>query len=481
MDYQVLWIIKFCGVIKFYGFIGRSTMPDTIAAIATGGAVCAVGIIRLSGPEAIAAVDRIFLAKSGIKMCDTEDRKLVYGALMGGNGAVLDLCLCTVSRGPHSYTGEDTAELHCHGSPVVLAEGMRALFGAGVRQAAAGEFTKRAFLNGRMDLSQAEAVADLIEAETAPAAQNAAGQLQGAVGGRIDAVYNALVDLSAHFFAVIDYPDEDIDDFELNNYASVLSGAETTLRNLLETVERGRVMKDGVKTAIIGRPNVGKSSLLNALVGYERAIVTPVAGTTRDTIEEKLRVGGVLLRLTDTAGIRETSDEVERLGVERARGAASGAALVVAVFDGSAPLGDDDRIVMDIAAASEKKLAVVNKSDLGTAADIGELERRLGTALIVSARTGDGVEAFARAAEKLLGGGGPVPAGEILTNQRQAEAIGQALESVGQALKALNAGVTPDAVLTEIETALAALGEVTGKTIREDIVGRIFERFCVGK
>jgi len=459
-------------------------MPDTIAAVATGGVVSAVGIIRISGPEALSAADRIFRPKSGIKMSEAEDRKLVYGSLLGADGAVLDLCLCTVSRAPNSYTGEDTVEFHCHGSPVVLAEGMRALFSIGVRQALAGEFTKRAFLNGRMDLSQAEAVIDLIEAETAAAAKNAAGQLLGAIGKTIDGVYEALVDLSAHFFAVIDYPDEDIEDFELKDYDAALQDAETTLSGLLSTLDRGRVMKDGVATAIIGRPNVGKSSLLNALVGFERAIVTPVAGTTRDTIEEKLRVGGVLLRLVDTAGIRGTADHIERLGVERALKAASSARLVVAVFDGSAPLGEDDEKVLELAATAEHRIAVINKCDLLRKIDAGAVEARLGRTVYISARTGAGLDAFAGEVDRLFGAtppDGDIPAGGFLTNLRQADAIGRALESIRASRDAFAAGATADAVLTDIETALQALGEVTGKTIREDIVGRIFERFCVGK
>jgi tRNA modification GTPase len=456
-------------------------MSDTIAAIATGGAVSAVGIIRVSGPGAVAPAESIFRPKSGIKMSEAEDRKLVYGELLGGEGQVIDLCLCTVSRAPGSYTGEDTAEFHCHGSPVVLSEGLRALFKAGARQALAGEFTKRAFLNGRMDLSQAEAVIDLIEAETVSAAKNAAGQLKGAVRRKIDGVYDALVDLSAHFFAVIDYPDEDIEAFELKNYEKVLSGAESSLRALLSTYDRGSVLKNGVRTAIIGRPNVGKSSLLNALVGFERAIVTPVAGTTRDTIEEKLRVGNVLLRLVDTAGLREAADDIERLGVERARRAAEDAALVIAVFDGSRPLSDDDRAVLDIAAGARQKIAAVNKCDLGSGAELGALRDKLGEPVFVSAHTGEGVDALAAEIERRFSGGLPVPDGELLTNGRQADALWRALASIRLSRDALTSGVTPDAVLTEIETALGALGEVTGKTAREDIVGRIFERFCVGK
>lgn len=456
-------------------------MPDTIAAIATGGVVAAVGILRISGPEAISAVDRIFHSKSGIKMKDAADRKLVLGALHNSDGDVIDHCLCTVSRAPNSYTGENTAEFHCHGSPIVLAEGLRALLACGVRQALAGEFTKRAFLNGRMDLSQAEAVIDLIEAETEPAARNAAGQLGGLLGRRADEIYTRLSDIAAHFFAVIDYPDEDIEAFTLESYQAILAEAEAALTRLLATFNRGRIMKSGVLTAIVGKPNVGKSSLLNALAGYERAIVTPVAGTTRDTIEEKVNLGDVVLRLTDTAGIREADDLVEKLGIDRALVAAESARLVLAVFDGSHPLDADDMAVLQLAMNATNKIAVINKVDLGLKLKAQEIEDRLGGVVCVSSMTGEGIDQLADMVGRLFNDGADRPAGEILTNARQADAVRRAHESIAAAQAALKAGVTPDAVLTEIETAMSALGEITGKTIREDITARIFERFCVGK
>jgi tRNA modification GTPase len=457
------------------------SMTDTIAAIATGSAVSAIGVIRISGRNAISAADSIFRSKSGIKMCETIDRKLIYGELLNIEGAVVDVCLCTVSRMPNSYTGEDTAEFHCHGSPVVLTEGLRALYKAGVRQALAGEFTKRAFLNGLLDLSQAEAVADLIDAETAPAALNAAGQLLGMLGTKVDRIYSALLNVSAHFFAVIDYPDEDIEMFELNNYRAVLADTEAALTSLLSTYSRGSIIKNGVLTAIIGKPNVGKSSLLNALLGYERAIVTPFAGTTRDTIEEKIRLGNILLRLTDTAGIREADDIVERLGIERARGAAESARLVIAVFDAGCVLDRDDRAVMQVAAGAPKHIAVINKSDLKPEINTDEVQKCLGPAYFVSALTGDGIDALADALNAMFADKTPEPVGEIITNARQADAVERALESIRQAQAALGTGMTPDAVLTEIETAMSALGEITGRTVREDISARIFERFCVGK
>lgn len=458
----------------------RGENMDTIAAIATGTSVSAIGIVRVSGPDTLALMDRVFKPSDGKLMSSHEARRLVYGSLLGKGGETLDWCLCTISRAPHSYTGEDTAELQCHGSPVVLAAALNELFGLGARQAGPGEFTKRAFLNGRMDLTQAEAVVDIIDAETALAASNAAGQLAGAVTRRTDAVYGLLTDMAAHFAAALDYPDEDIEPFELEAYASQLDGAIAALERLEESFARGRVLREGVKCALIGRPNVGKSSLMNALLGYERAIVTDIPGTTRDTIEEKVLLGGVLLRLTDTAGLRASGEEVERLGVRRALSAAQDSDLVVAVFDGSAPLSERDEETLAVAARAEKAIAVINKSDLPQSMDEKVLPENFDAVVHVSAKQGDGLDALANAVSTLF----PVPdapAGEILTNARQADAVRRALDSLRAAREAMRDGVTPDAVLTEAESAQHALGELNGRSVSDDITDRIFSRFCVGK
>lgn len=447
---------------------------DTIAAISTGSQLSGIGVIRLSGPDAIAVADRVFTPARGGPMAERPDRLLVYGTLHDAGGAVLDLCLCTVSRGPRSYTGEDTAELQCHGSPTVLRAGLEALFAAGARQAKAGEFTKRAFLNGRMDLTQAEAVIDLIHAETAEAAKNAAGQLGGAVSRKTDAVYDALRDISSHYHAVIDYPDEDIEDFYLGAYASQLADAEQTLAALLRSFDRGRVMTEGVPTAIVGRPNVGKSTLLNALLGYDRAIVTEVPGTTRDTITERVRLGGVLLRLTDTAGLRDTEDAIERMGVERSRAALDAAELALVLVDAAAGVtAEDAEILRAVKASGTPFLLLANKRDL--------TDDPVAEALAISAKTGEGLDALEEAVAKLFPAPEAAAAGEILTNTRQADAVGRALQNVRAAREAMENGMTPDAVLTETEEAMAALGELTGRTVREDVTNRIFERFCVGK
>lgn len=450
-------------------------MSDLIAAVATGPVRSAIGIIRLSGEGAVACADRVFHAKSGRKMADTASNKLIYGEIRDKSGAVLDTALCTVARAPHSYTGEDTAELQCHGSPTALGAILTELFQNGARQALPGEFTKRAFLNGKLDLTQAEAVIDLIDAETAEAAKNASGQLSGAVTRRTDAVYSDLLDIAAHFHAVVDWPDEDIEDFELQNYLGTLRSAEAALERLLNTFERGRLLRDGVRTAIVGRPNVGKSSLLNALLGFDRAIVTDVPGTTRDTVEDTCVLGGALLRLVDTAGIRESADAVERLGVERSREAMASAQLILAVLDASRPFTAEDREI-----AERASVLVLNKSDLPRCLQLPP-ELAAIPAVSLSARTGEGLAALSDAVAALLPQVPDAPAGEILTNARQAAEVAAALDSVRAALAALLAGVTPDAVLTELESALAALARLSGRALAADVTDRIFERFCVGK
>ena len=450
---------------------------DTIAAISTGSQIAAIGVLRLSGPEALPIAEAVFRPADGRPLSAHPRRAMVFGALLDEHGAPIDQILAVAFAAGHSYTGEDCVEFHCHGSPVVLQEGLRSLFAAGARQAAGGEFTTRAFLNGCMDLTEAEAVIDLIEAETADAARNAVGQLSGRLRREAEGGYDALMAVASRFYAVVDYPDEDIEDLEAADLEGTLGEAEGRLAALLSSFDRGRVLKGGVPTAIVGRPNVGKSSLLNALVGYERAIVTDIPGTTRDTVEEKVLCGGVLLRLIDTAGLRETADTVERIGVDRSRRAAEGAQLCLVVLDGSRPLTAEDEAALALAGGAPKALAVVNKADLPQKWDAAGLPL---PAVALSAKTGAGLGDLERAVAALFPAG-EAPRGQFLTNPRQAQAVERALSAVRGALEALGGGLTPDAALTDTEAALAALGELTGKTAREDLVDQIFSRFCVGK
>ncbi len=409
--------------------------------------------------------------------------ELVYGDLLDRDGQPIDRVLCTFSRGPVSYTGEDTAEFQCHGSPMVLSLGLEALFSRGARQARAGEFTRRAFLNGKLDLAQAEAVGDLLEARSREGARHAAGQLTGALSRRIGGVYSALVDVMAHFHAVLDYPDEDIDPFRMEELSHQLSQQESALRALAGSYRRGQYIRDGVPCAIVGRPNAGKSSLLNALVGFDRAIVTNIPGTTRDTVEERAELGGVTLRLIDTAGLRDSDDPIEQLGVERSRAAMDEAALVLLVVDGTEkPTQEDADLARTIAEAGKPFILVRSKRDLaGEHADELEALSQGAPTVSLSARTGEGLEELGQAVAALFPQGSEDKAGELITNARQAEAAGRALDCVVRANQALSDGVTPDALLTDVEEALEALGELTGQSVREDVTDRIFSKFCVGK
>ena len=458
---------------------------DIIAAIATGHSPTAIGIVRVSGQGCFACCDRVFRAFNGSPFSQQTPRNMVFGEMLDAQGRFIDQGLAVRFPGPRSYTGEDSAEFHCHGSPVVLRELLGALFAAGARQAKAGEFTRRAFLNGRLDLTQAEAVIDLIDAETASAARNAAAQLDGGLRRVLEPIQDALLDVTSRFYAVVDYPDEDIEDIRPEQVAQALDSSAAALDQLLATCQRGKVLKSGVRTAIVGRPNAGKSSLLNALAGFDRAIVTDIPGTTRDTVEESVLCGGVLLRLTDTAGIRDTEDTVEQLGVERSRKALEAADLVLAVVDGSVPPTEEDLEVLRLAAKAPRWIAVFSKCDLWDTKtrSVGVIGQ-VGTpaaSVSLSAVTGQGLDRLEAAVAALFPAGEAPDSGSLLTDQRQEEAARRARDAVRRAKEALDAGLTPDAILTDVEEALDALGELTGRTAKEEIVSRIFSRFCVGK
>ena len=457
---------------------------DTIAAVATGAGVSAIGVLRVSGPAAIAAAEAVFRPRDGRPLSAHAPRALVRGNLLGPDGETVDDCLAVFFPAPHSYTGEDSAEFHCHGSPIVLRLGLQALFAQGARQAGPGEFTRQAFLNGKLDLTEAEAVIDLIDAESAAAAKNALSQLGGSLRRMVEGVRDGLVDIASRFYAVVDYPDEDIEDIHPREIEAALRTADETLTRLLASFQRGQVLRAGVPAAILGRPNAGKSSLLNALLGYDRAIVTDIPGTTRDTVEEKCVLGGVLLRLIDTAGLRETEDAVEKLGTERSRRAAEDAGLVLALIDGSQPVTPEDEAILRLAAGKERWILLLTKSDLPPKAVLPRLSALPGTApaavLSLSAKTGSGIPALETAVAELFPQG-EAETGSLLTNPRQADAVGRALDAVRRAEESLSLGLTPDVILTDAEEALSALGELTGATAREEIVSAIFSRFCVGK
>ena len=453
-------------------------MSHTIAAVSTGNQISAIGILRLSGNDCISVGEKVFFPISGCPLSQAPSHKLILGHLKDKQGRVIDQCMAVCAHAPHSYTGENTVEFHCHGSPAVLSAGLEALYLAGAKPAKRGEFTKRAFLNGKLALTQAEAVIDLIEAETADAAANAAGQVSGVLQKKLNPVYQELTDICSHFHAVLDYPDEDIEDFGLENYLSVLKLSENTLYQILSTYQQGRILRSGVAAVIVGRPNVGKSSLLNALAGYERVIVTEIPGTTRDTVEETVLLGNTRLRLIDTAGIRKTEDEIEAMGVERSLQAVKQADLVLFVCDASQPLTQEDQEIIQLCAEHPNAIALMNKADLGRQISPGDLPF---TQIIpISAKTKQGLDLLADTVDTMFAGQAPCD-GSILTNPRQYDACRRAYEALLRSIQGCMLGQTPDAVLTDVENAMEAMGEVTGATVREDITARIFERFCVGK
>ena len=453
-------------------------MAHPIAAIATGLVRSGIGILRMSGDGCIDLANRVFALYNGQALSSLPDRKLARGTLFDAQGRPIDETMVFVSHAPHSYTGEDTVEFQCHGSPAVLTAGLSALLSNGFHQAGPGEFTKRAFLNGQMDLTQAEAVIDLIDAETADAAANAAGQVAGVLRKRLDPIYDSLMDICSHFHAVLDYPDEDIEPFRLQSYVDTLQSASRKLDALLSSCRRGNFIKNGVQTVILGAPNAGKSSLLNALAGFDRVIVTDIPGTTRDAVEQTVTLGRHLLRLLDTAGIRDTSDIVEHLGVERSLKAAQACQLAFFVVDGSKPLTPEDEAAMDAALQAPEAIAILNKQDLPCVIDPCEIP--FSYVIPVSCAKQEGLDLLEQALDMVFDDEAPCD-GSILTNARQADAIAKSRASIEAALSSLRLGMTPDAVLVDVEAAMEALGEATGRVVREDITNRIFERFCVGK
>jgi tRNA modification GTPase len=437
---------------------------DTIAAVATPPATGAVGIIRLSGPAAFDIADAVFTPNGGTPLSELPKRYAHLGKIKDFDGRVIDSALALLFPAPNSYTGEDCAEFHCHGGLALLNRVLSLCFANGARAAQRGEFTKRAFLNGKLDLSGAEAVADLIAAENVEGIKNAAGQLTGRLHSGLEEISNTLLDVLSHFTAYIDYTDEGVEPPDLGATVHTLEDCAKKLRALSDSFSEGRLFTEGVRCAIIGKPNAGKSSILNALVGYDRSIVTEFAGTTRDTIEETVRLDSVILRLVDTAGLRTAKDLAEKLGVERAVSAADSAGLIIAVFDGSVPASAEDEQTLSVAQESEcEKIYVINKCDLDKKLKPEGLIP--GRAVEISAKTGEGLDKLKEEIKSRFVSGKIMPDGSIITNRRQADAMRRAAEHAERAANTLRANLTPDVAWVDAESALCAVGEVTGKTV----------------
>lgn len=450
-------------------------MNDTIAAYSGGVLPAAIGICRVSGPAAFAVADRLFRPKKGGPMGGGPFYTMRYGDVLDSDGRTLDLCLACCYKGPNSYTGEDMLEIFCHGSQAVVARILDRAAAEGARPAKAGEFTQRAFLAGKMDLTGAEAVADLLYAPSAAAAKNAAAQLKGGIARQIRGMRDVLMGQITHFYAVCDYPDEDLDPFMNEEACRVLTDCAAAMDKLCAGFERGRVLAEGLPVTILGRPNAGKSSLLNALAGYERAIVTEEAGTTRDVVTETVRCGDTVLRLSDTAGLRRAENKAERIGIDKAWESARESQLLLCVFDGSQPLTEEDQQVME-AAQGRRCAAILNKIDKGSQCE-GPVRAAFERVFCLSAKTGEGMEALCDWLASLTAEGDEV----LVTSARQAALLGRAAQCCRLAAQSAAQGFTADAFLADAEQAARLLDEVLGESVSEDIVHGIFSRFCVGK
>ena len=455
-------------------------MPNVIAAISTPLAPGGIGVIRISGAGALAVADKVFFTKKKNKLADARGYTAHFGTVREAGGETLDEAIATVFRAPHSFTGEDVVELSCHGGPYLLRRVLAAVLAAGASPAGPGEFTRRAFLNGKMDLAQAESVMGMIGAGGEQALRAARAGQAGVLSQKIGALREELVLLAGDLAAWADYPDDDIPQVNEEKLKDGLDRAAESLQALLNTFDTGRILREGVDTVIAGRPNAGKSSLMNLLSGCERSIVTEYAGTTRDVVEETVRLGDIPLRLADTAGIRQTQDPVEQIGVHRALERVKSAQLVLAVFDISRPLDEDDRQLTE-ALQGVPCVAVVNKTDLPAALDEAYLRQHFAHLVFLSAKTGEGFEDLKRETEQLLGTAGLDPAAGILFTERQRGDVQQALAALEEARAALAMGMTLDAVTVSLEGALSALFELTGERVSDAVVDSVFERFCVGK
>lgn len=452
---------------------------STIAAISTGMAAGGIGIVRISGENAIKIADSIFSSVSGRKIADISGYSALYGKAVDGE-AVLDTAVALLFRAPKSYTGEDVVEISCHGGLYITKRVLRAALSAGAVPAEPGEFTKRAFLNGKMDLTGAESVMNLISAQGEEAEKIALGILEGGLFKEIKKITDKLLYDMALLSAWVDYPYEEIDELSSENLGGDIRNGIESLEKLINNYDTGRIIIEGVDTAIVGRPNVGKSTLMNLLSGTDRSIVTEIAGTTRDIVEDTVTLGGIVLHLSDTAGVRETDDAVESIGVERAVKRLENAQLVLAVFDASRPLSDDDRRLISLC-KNKNAIGIINKTDLVENYLTDELKENFRKLVFISAKTGDGKDRLEQAVTELLGTGNFDTSAATLINERQLECCKNASKALEDAEDALKNGLTMDAVTVCLDSAVEDLLILTGEKATDSVVNEIFAHFCVGK
>lgn len=459
-------------------------LDDVIAAISTPVGTGGIGIVRVSGTGAVSLADKIFKGVKGIALAEKKSHTITYGHIFDPKtGNIIDEVLAMVMKAPNTYTREDVVEFNCHGGPLVVQRTLEALLNVGARLAEPGEFTKRSFLNGRIDLSQAEAVIDLIHAKTDLSRQMAVGQLEGRLKTKVKQLRSELLDGIATIEAAIDYPEHDIEEETYGLMEEKSRGLLQEIEGLLETADQGKVIREGLETVILGKPNVGKSSLLNFFLEEDRAIVTDVPGTTRDTVEESMNLGGIAIKMVDTAGIRETEDIVEQMGVEKSRAYAQKADLIWLMADASRPLEEADfeilRFVKD-----KKTLVLLNKTDLPQKVTVAELEEFVPKEDIISfsVKEGKGIDALTKRVKALFFGGAvTVESDYLLGNTRHRNALYQAKEALERSLVTIETRMPEDFISMDLQEANHALGEITGDSVDEEIIDRIFTKFCLGK
>ena len=455
---------------------------STIAAVSTPLGVGGISVIRISGENALIAAEKVFFPFGEKSVADMQGYTCAYGEVRDKNSKTVDDAVLTVFRAPKSYTGEDVCEISCHGGIYVTKKILRLCIDAGCEPAMAGEFTKRAFLNGKLSLTQAEAVSDMLSAEGDYALSSASLARKGRLYLSIKAVSDSLIKSLGELAAWVDYPDEDIPEVDESELLKTLKADSNALKKLLRDSESGMIIKHGIDTVIAGKPNVGKSTLMNLLLGFERSIVTDIAGTTRDVIEESVRLGAVTLKISDTAGIRATDDTVEKMGVTLAKNRLSECVLIIAVFDISSPLDDEDTELLDfISGLGKKTVIVLNKTDKAESADKAPFLKYTDKVIAISAAAGEGREELSRTIEAMFTPEDYNADSTIFANERQKLCARKALDCLTDAISALEAGLTLDAVTVTVDRAAEHLAELTGEKASEAVVNEVFSKFCVGK
>lgn len=452
---------------------------STIAAISTAQGAGGIGVIRISGDKAVDIADKIFKSSGKKRLCDFDGYRASFGSVYDGDEKI-DEAVALVFRAPHSYTGEDVVEISCHGGIYLTKQVLRTVFNAGAKPAQPGEFTKRAYLNGKMDLTESESVMNLISAKSKAAARAALSSKEGNLRKKIDSLAERLINIGAHISAWVDFPEEDVPEIENEALISDFSVVNSELNKLVKNYDAGKAVTQGIDTVIAGRPNVGKSTLMNFLSGSDRSIVTDIPGTTRDVIEETVVVGNVVLRLSDTAGLRETDNVVEKIGVERTREKIRSCGLVLAVFDASQPLDSDDAQLLE-EIKDMPAIALINKTDICKSNDVDFISRYVNNVVEISAKQGKGLTLLAENVEKVCSTADFNPSDPLIANERQLYQVKNAIIAIEECINALNTGFGLDAVAVALNDAIDSLNEVTGKKAADSVIDAVFENFCVGK